>query len=280
MPGRKPAPPGPVLNEIADQESVIRHWHGAAGVDVSTGRLHVYRDLFHDHVKLVVAERTPWRIRRRGAAVTAQPGQLVVLHADDAHSGEPVRGADLGPWRIVCLQPDLLSDVTGDPAPRFTDPLADDPLAAQRFLGLYRLLEHGGPALARDEAALAFARDLGRRADAPALRPAGRHEHAVRVVRDYLGDHVADDVRLEDLSRLTGLSPYQIVRATARRYGLTPHRIHLALRLQRAVGMVERGQPLAEIAHALGFSDQAHLTRSFKRVYGTTPGRYRRALAT
>jgi AraC-like DNA-binding protein len=266
------------LNEIADQVIVIRHWRPAAGLELSTGRLHVYRDLFHEHIKLVLTERTPWRVTRRGTSSAAQPGQLVALHAQDAHSGEPVPGAPLGPWRIMCFAPELLRDATGDPAPRFAEPALDDARLAVRFRALYAQLEQAGPGLAHDEAALRFAALLGSRADRRTAPPADRHRHALRAMLDYLGDRMGDDVRLADLSRLTGLSPYQLVRASTRQYGLTPHRIHMRLRLDRAMDLIGSGQALAEIAHTLGFSDQAHLTRRFKDNFGMTPGAYRRAL--
>ncbi|WP_333904326.1 helix-turn-helix domain-containing protein, partial [Achromobacter insolitus] len=41
--------------------------------------------------------------------------------------------------------------------------------------------------------------------------------------------------------------------------------------------LLRDGLALADAAHAVGFADQAHLTRVFKQVYGSTPGVLRRA---
>ncbi|MHB1329902.1 MAG: helix-turn-helix domain-containing protein [Gemmatimonadales bacterium] len=43
--------------------------------------------------------------------------------------------------------------------------------------------------------------------------------------------------------------------------------------------MAELDRPLAEVAAAVGFADQSHLTRAFKRYTGMTPGAYRTSLA-
>jgi len=45
-------------------------------------------------------------------------------------------------------------------------------------------------------------------------------------------------------------------------------------RVDRARRLLLDGAPAAEVAAAAGFTDQAHLTRHFKRYLGTTPSRY------
>lgn len=41
--------------------------------------------------------------------------------------------------------------------------------------------------------------------------------------------------------------------------------------MRRAAALLSSGQPLTEIAHAVGFADSAHLTRTFKGFFGLTP---------
>ena len=50
-------------------------------------------------------------------------------------------------------------------------------------------------------------------------------------------------------------------------------------RVARARELLRGGLPLADAAHAVGFADQAHMTRVFKQVYGSTPGVFRKASA-
>ena len=49
----------------------------------------------------------------------------------------------------------------------------------------------------------------------------------------------------------------------------------LGRRLEAARERILAGQPLADVAAEVGFYDQAHLTRRFRRFLGTTPGQYR-----
>lgn len=74
---------------------------------------------------------------------------------------------------------------------------------------------------------------------------------------------------------LVRLSRFQLIRAFRRVTGLTPHAWHMDQRIQQARRELRGGQPLATLAHALGFADQSHFQRVFKAHTATTPGHYR-----
>jgi len=93
--------------------------------------------------------------------------------------------------------------------------------------------------------------------------------------------HAALDARLtiETLAREVGLSPAHFARAFKETMGRAPHQYLLTLRLARARRLLETTQAtLSDIAQRTGFADQAHFTRLFKRVFGTTPGALARRL--
>ncbi len=79
---------------------------------------------------------------------------------------------------------------------------------------------------------------------------------------------------LESLAIDLGAHPTQLIRAFGREYGLPPHRYVTGRRVDRARGLLLDRVPLAEVATAVGFYDQAHLTRHFRAVLGVTPGAY------
>ena len=83
------------------------------------------------------------------------------------------------------------------------------------------------------------------------------------------------DARLtvDMLAREVGLSPAHFARAFKETIGRAPHQYLLWLRLERARRLLELpGADLSGIAQRMGFADQAHFTRLFKRAYGITPG--------
>jgi len=70
-----------------------------------------------------------------------------------------------------------------------------------------------------------------------------------------------------------------MIRSFRKATGLPPHAYLRQLRVERARELLFRRMPLAEVALAAGFADQAHFTRTFKQITGTTPGRYRLDMA-
>jgi AraC-like DNA-binding protein len=81
-------------------------------------------------------------------------------------------------------------------------------------------------------------------------------------------------VTLIDLAKEAGLSRYQLIRAFAREFGLTPHAYILQRRIALAQRLIRAGRDLAAVATEAGFCDQSHLTRWFMRQFGVTPRRY------
>ncbi|MFD1716857.1 AraC family transcriptional regulator [Georgenia deserti] len=79
----------------------------------------------------------------------------------------------------------------------------------------------------------------------------------------------------EIAARLQVSAPY-LIRSFTREFALPPHRYLLGRRLELARRQLLAGRPVAEVAVATGFHDQAHLTRHFRRMLRTTPGRYQR----
>ena len=104
-----------------------------------------------------------------------------------------------------------------------------------------------------------------------------RMDHAVvRRVRDYLREAYARRVRLDELARVAGMCKYALVRAFTKEIGMPPHAYQTYVRILRARELIAAGRPLSSVALDVGFADQSHLSRNFKRVLGVTPGQYAR----
>ena len=114
-----------------------------------------------------------------------------------------------------------------------------------------------------------------------ALAPSnGLPRERLQRVCDYIEAHLDDRLSLTDLARVACLSPYHFSRSFKQAVGVGPQHYVMQRRIERAKTLMRRThQPLAVIAQEAGFADQSHLTSFFRRETGTTPGRYRAALA-
>jgi AraC family transcriptional regulator len=158
-----------------------------------------------------------------------------------------------------------------------------DPLVERIGLSLKAELEGAGllggrlyaEALA-NQLAVALLREhssLGRRQRRAVERGPSRGlpERALGLVRDYVGDNLAGDLSLGRMARVASVSPHHFARSFKESTGLTPHQYVIVQRVERAKDLLLRGLPVGEVAGACGFSDQSHLARHFKRLYGVTP---------
>jgi AraC-like DNA-binding protein len=100
----------------------------------------------------------------------------------------------------------------------------------------------------------------------------------VRRARDFLEHCFEESVTLEQLARVSGLSRFHFLRAFNREFGLPPHAYQVRLRVEKARLLLQTGMPIGEIN--VGFADQSHLTRHFRRVWGVTPGQYAAMVGT
>jgi AraC-like DNA-binding protein len=108
----------------------------------------------------------------------------------------------------------------------------------------------------------------------------GLSRERLKRVRDYIEAHLDDRLTLTDLAGVACLSLNHFSRSFKRAVGVGPRRYVMQRRLEQAKALMRRtNQPIAEIAQRVGFADQSHLTSTFRRETGVTPGRYRAELA-
>jgi len=76
------------------------------------------------------------------------------------------------------------------------------------------------------------------------------------------------------LAASVGVSPGHLQHTFSREYGKSPRSYLIEVRVRRARELLETGLPLKRIARMVGFYDQSHLTRHFKKLIGDTPAHY------
>ena len=103
----------------------------------------------------------------------------------------------------------------------------------------------------------------------------GLDQRMARVC-DYIEAHLGEKLELAEMAAVACLSPFHFLRSFKAIIGDTPHQYVVRRRVERAKAMIVGSQlPLADVAYAVGFSSQAHMTSAFKAAYGTTPAKFR-----
>jgi AraC family transcriptional regulator len=100
-------------------------------------------------------------------------------------------------------------------------------------------------------------------------------------VKERLHDGFREPLRMRDLARDAGVHPVHLARVFRRFEKRTPGEYQQRLQVRAACELLhDPGWPLAGIAAECGFSDQSHFTRIFRRLAGTTPAQFRRAVTS
>lgn len=101
---------------------------------------------------------------------------------------------------------------------------------------------------------------------------------AVVQALNFIHQNYSRELSLSDIAAAAHLSTYHLTRVFKKATGVSPHQYLVQVRVNSARSLLSAGagdRSLAEIAAAVGFADQSHLTRHFKRVLGMTPKQLR-----
>jgi AraC-like DNA-binding protein len=116
---------------------------------------------------------------------------------------------------------------------------------------------------------------LGKMVPAPRAH-GGLSPGAMRRVREFVDTHLNSSIDLTTLASVAGVSIHHFARGFKQSAKVTPHNYLVQKRVERARELLARTElSLSEIAYAVGFSDQSHLTRHFRQMLGVTPGQFR-----
>jgi AraC-like DNA-binding protein len=147
-----------------------------------------------------------------------------------------------------------------------------------------RRLAAGAPALGLEELGLTLAQCVLRAlAHAPRdgrlpVESRRRTRDAIHAALAYLEEAATGAVRLGDVARAVGLSPFHFLRLFKRETGVTPYRFLVQARVRRAIPLLrDTRTPVTEIASDVGFGDLSNFINTFRREVGCSPARFRRA---
>jgi AraC family transcriptional regulator len=98
-------------------------------------------------------------------------------------------------------------------------------------------------------------------------------EKLVRAV-EYIKDQLNTDLTVSGIAQAVFMSPYHFTRLFKESTGQSPYQYVVEARVRKAKELLTKGMfSISEVAYDVGFVDQSHLTRHFKRIFGLPPRR-------
>ncbi len=252
---------------------------GARGhLDLLAARFSCHQYAPHTHQEFAVGVCIDGveSIRYRDAVHYAGPGTVVVLEPGEAHTGGPAAATGFA-YRCVYPPAVMLADGAAG-QPHFRDAVIGDPALARAFLAAHDALACGDPLEGESRLAYTLGALVCRHAMQSRPPGAAPGQRVVQAVMARLADRMVCPPTLAEIAAEVGLSRYHLVRSFGAAAGMPPYAWLAQHRVSRARRLLDAGCAPADVAGLVGFADQAHLTRWFRRVLGVTPGAYRNSI--
>ncbi|MEI7063237.1 AraC family transcriptional regulator [Dickeya chrysanthemi] len=265
----------------------FHHLKELGGLEMLQARYHRQRFSRHSHENFCIGviEEGAQRFYRTGGEHVAPSGDIILVNADEIHTGHAAVASGWS-YRAIYPSPDLLCHLSRDlrvpqgAIPWFPDAVVHDPGLSAQFRLAFTLLPQAGNSLLKETLLFSslswlMMRYSKTRADGRALPQA---TPAILRAKCWLDDAPEQDTSLLQLAEITGLSPWHFLRQFKSVVGMTPHAYLIQARLRQARSLLITGISLSDTASQCGFSDQSHFNRHFKRAMGITPGEFVRTL--
>ena len=243
------------------------------------GIMQKFPNHFHDYYVIGFIENGRRCLLCRGREHMINAGDMVIFNPLDTHTCEPADGKALD-YRCINIKPDIMRravrEITGEERlPRFTQNVIYHSELAPCLREVHLMIMEEQSDFKKEELFLFLIEQLlAEYSDAVPAPAPPEPSLEIKAVCDYLESDYAQAITLDDLSSLTGLSKYHLLRSFTRQKGISPYSYLETIRIGKAKKLLENGVLPIDTAFQTGFSDQSHFTNFFKKFIGLTPRQY------
>lgn len=234
---------------------------------------------FHDYYVIGFIENGQRYLLCKNKAYNIGPGDLIIFNPNDNHTCEQIDNKTLD-YRCINIQPDIMKKIVfeitnKDYMPCFTENVLFSNELALSVRELHRMIMQEEKDFKKEEIFFFIMEQLITEYSNGDLSVNDRDVNAeINSVCEFLKSNYAKNITLNDLSDLTGISKYHLLRSFTRQMGISPYSYLEAIRINEAKKLLEQGVFPLEVALKTGFTDQSHFTNFFKKFIGLTPKQY------
>ncbi|WP_244852842.1 AraC family transcriptional regulator [Bacillus sp. J14TS2] len=243
---------------------------------------HAFSKHAHSEFAIGVIENGVEGFHHKGETRFGMKNNLVVINPEEIHTGYSAQNGGYT-YRMIYPEKTLIEKMLGIENATdkshlfFKQVIMTDPEIVHLFLDLHYTLEYSNSELEQKEKFLLFFNVLLEGFAERSLRHIkgfSLPQQRIRRVKDYIHEYYHENITLSELSKITGLSEYQFARTFTKQCGISPHVFLSQVRIENAKKLLEQGFAISEAAVDVGFVDQSHFSRRFKKALGITPGQY------
>lgn len=244
------------------------------------GILQKFPNHFHEYYVIGFIENGRRRLTCGNEEYLVGEGDLLLFNPFVNHTCESIDDRTLD-YRCLNIKPEVMKkavfEVTGKEfLLNFARPVGRGFELSELLRELHRLIQEKQADLKKEETFLFLIERLIDGFSNPWLTPIAEEVPSeIQSVCSYIEEHYARRITLDDISRLSGLNKFSLLRSFTKQKGITPYRYLETVRISEAKKLLEKGVEPIDAAFQTGFSDQSHFSRFFKEFIGLTPKQYR-----
>lgn len=242
------------------------------------GVMQKFPNHFHKYYVLGFIEDGYRYLSCKNKEYTIGKGDLILINPMENHTCAQIDDRALD-YRCLNVEPEVMQkmvyEITGcNFLPEFTTTVAHQSEYVLSLKELHQMLMEEQESFQKEEAFCFLIEQL--LDNYTEKRPLVPFEVSsqIQLACDYMDQHFAESISLADLSRISNLNKYTLLRGFTRQRGVTPYQYLEAKRVGYAKKLLEQGVSVIETAGQSGFTDQSHFTKFFKNIIGLTPKQY------
>lgn len=269
-------------------EEKIEYWQNPIMPDMELSRASFQHFQFDQHIHLDyhigVVTRGGQKYQHKGSSYQLDKGFMSTLNPDEAHNGTStqVEGYQAN---VMSIPVDYVNQIANELNVRalyFNSPLSWAPDLHLAFSKLHQSLTQPHSLrniMCLETHLLAFTTELFMRFGSVSPHSTTAHvlsHQQLTGIKHQFHDEIDKAFQLHDLAASIGLSKFQFLRQFKAATGMTPHAYLTRIRLEYAKKALINGKSIIDTAQQVGFFDQSHLSKTFKKAFLITPSHFQK----
>ncbi|MDD3393098.1 MAG: AraC family transcriptional regulator [Anaerotignum sp.] len=243
------------------------------------GIMQKFPNHFHEHYVIGFIESGRRYLSCKNKEYIVEPGDLVLFNPGDNHTCEQMEGRALD-YRCINIQPEIMGkavlEVTGNKKlPYFTTTVVFHSELASQVRELHLMMMQEQRDFRKEEIFFLLLEQLMQEHTNQMSSPEVEQSMEIKAICAFLEKNYMRSITLNELSSLTGLSKYYLLRSFTKQKGISPYSYLETIRIDKAKKLLEQGVLPIDAALQTGFTDQSHFSNFFKKYIGLTPKQYR-----
>ncbi|QIB69342.1 AraC family transcriptional regulator [Aminipila butyrica] len=243
------------------------------------GIMQKFPNHFHEYYVIGFVEKGQRLLSCKNKEYTIEPGDLLLFNPRDNHTCEQLDNSRLD-YRCINIQSEIMSktifEITGkEHLPYFTPPVVFRSELVSDLRELHQMMMTEEKDFRKEEIFFFLLKQLIEEYTEQTVDLENTVQSVeVKTICEFLEKHYMENITLDELGELTGLSKYYLLRSFTKQKGISPYSYLETIRIDKAKKMLERGILPIDVALQTGFADQSHFSNFFKKFIGLTPKQY------